>query len=226
MPTSAPAQDPPQPAAIELHEIVRACLAALEPLAAKRGIGFVENISAATIRGVYDHAVMMIDNVLSNAVAYSCDGQKVSVTCRSKPSGGAIVTVEDSGIGIPTTKLPQIFDDYYRTAEAVKHNKASTGLGLAIVRQVAMAGMVGVRVENGPATGHPVYPRFSSLLGRTPRASLRPGDLIMAYVLIVDDDADFAGAVSTMLKSRGHETTAEADADKAVDRIRQRRRTR
>ena len=45
----------------------------------------------------------------------------------------------------------------------------------------------------------------------------------MAYVLIVDDDADFAGAVSTMLKSRGHETAAETDADKAVDRIRERR---
>ncbi|MGA2259228.1 MAG: hypothetical protein ABSG53_31530, partial [Thermoguttaceae bacterium] len=72
------AQDLPQPVAIELHEILRACLAALEPLAAKRGIGFVQSIANATIRGVYDHVVMMIDNVLSNAVAYSCDGQKVS----------------------------------------------------------------------------------------------------------------------------------------------------
>ena len=45
----------------------------------------------------------------------------------------------------------------------------------------------------------------------------------MAYILIVDDDTDFAGAVSTMLKSRGHETEAETDADRAVDRIRQRR---
>jgi signal transduction histidine kinase len=147
------AQDPPPPTEIDLHEILRTCLAALEPLAAKRGIGFSENIAAATIRGVYDHVVMMIDNVLSNAVAYSCDGQKVCVSCQAKPQGGATVTVEDSGIGIPTAKLPQIFDDYYRTAEAVKHNKASTGLGLAIVRQVAMAGKVGVHVESAPQLG-------------------------------------------------------------------------
>ena len=71
----------------------------------------------------------------------------------TRPSGGAVVTVEDSGIGIPTAKLPQIFDDYYRAAEAVKHNKASTGLGLAIVRQVAMAGEVGVHVESAPQQG-------------------------------------------------------------------------
>lgn len=147
------AQDPPKPTAIELHELLRGCLASLEPLAAKRGIRFDENIVSATIRGVHDHVVMMIDNILSNAVAYSCDGQQVSVLCQPKPSGGAFVTVEDSGIGIPTTKLPLIFDDYYHTAEAVKQNKASTGLGLAIVRQVAVAGKVGVRVESAPQQG-------------------------------------------------------------------------
>ena len=112
---------------------------------------------------------MMIDNVLSNAVAYSCDGQKVSVSCQPKPSGGAIVTVEDSGIGIPTAKLPQIFDDYYRTAEAVKHNKASTGLGLAIVRQVATAGKVAVRVESAPQQGTQFTLDFPACSGESER---------------------------------------------------------
>jgi signal transduction histidine kinase len=163
------AQASPPPAAIELADILRACLAALEPLASKRGIRFVENIAPVTIRGVQDHVVMMIDNVLSNAVAYSCDGQQVSVSCQAKPTGGAIVTVEDSGIGIPTAKLPQIFDDYYRTAEAVKHNKASTGLGLAIVRQVAMAGKVGVRVESAPQQGTLFTLDFPACWGETPR---------------------------------------------------------
>ena len=112
---------------------------------------------------------MMIDNVLSNAVAYSCDGQKVCVSCQPGPSGGAVVTVEDSGIGIPAAKLPQIFDDYYRTAEAVKHNKASTGLGLAIVRQVAMAGKVGVRVESAPQQGTLFTLDFPACWGETRR---------------------------------------------------------
>ncbi|MGO9108422.1 MAG: sensor histidine kinase [Thermoguttaceae bacterium] len=162
------AQDPPQPTAIELHDILHTCLAALDSLAAKRGIRFVENISPATIRGVHDHVVMMIDNVLSNAVAYSCDAQQVSVSCQPKPLGGAVVTIEDSGIGIPTAKLPQIFDDYYRTAEAVKHNKASTGLGLAIVRQVAMAGKVGVRVESAPQQGTLFTLDFPTCWGEAP----------------------------------------------------------
>jgi CheY-like chemotaxis protein len=45
----------------------------------------------------------------------------------------------------------------------------------------------------------------------------------MSYVLIVDDDIDFTAAVSTVLKSRGYETASETDAEKTVDRIRQRR---
>ena len=155
-----------------LHEILRACLAALEPLAAKRGISFVEDIAPATIRGVHDHVVMMIDNVLSNAVAYSCDGQKVSVSCQAKPSGGAIVSVEDSGIGIPAAKLPQIFDDYYRTAEAVKHNKASTGLGLAIVRQVAWRARWACAWKAPRNKGTLIYSRFSGLLGQEKRLGL------------------------------------------------------
>jgi CheY-like chemotaxis protein len=45
----------------------------------------------------------------------------------------------------------------------------------------------------------------------------------MSYILIVDDDTDFTSAVSTVLKSRGHETASESEADRTVDRIRQRR---
>jgi signal transduction histidine kinase len=63
------------------------------------------------------------------------------------------VAVRDNGIGIMPDKLPRIFDDYYRTAEAARHNHSSTGLGLAIVRQTAMAGGIGVHVESAPGRG-------------------------------------------------------------------------
>lgn len=45
----------------------------------------------------------------------------------------------------------------------------------------------------------------------------------MAYLLIVDDDPDFASAVAMVLKGQGHETAIETDADRAVDNIRGRR---
>jgi len=45
----------------------------------------------------------------------------------------------------------------------------------------------------------------------------------MAYLLIVDDDTDFAGAVGSVLRSRGYEVAIETDAEKAVGRIQERR---
>jgi len=118
------------------------------------------------------------------------------VSCQPKPSGGAIITVEDTGIGIPTTKLPQIFDDYYRTAEAVKHNKASTGLGLAIVRRWPWRAWWAYawKAPRNWARCLPLI--FPACWGEPRGLPLTPGDLIMAYVLIVDDDVDFAGAVA------------------------------
>jgi signal transduction histidine kinase len=88
-----------------------------------------------------------------NAVTYSHDAGLVTVTCAAEPPGTATLVVRDQGIGIPREKLERIFDDYYRTEEAVQHNRASTGLGLAIVRQVACEDQLPVRVESAPGWG-------------------------------------------------------------------------
>jgi len=64
--------------------------------------------------------------------------------------GGPIVRITDHGIGIPEDKLPHIFDEYYRTDEAARHNKNSTGLGLAIVRHIAERHGIDVIVESTP----------------------------------------------------------------------------
>jgi two-component system, OmpR family, phosphate regulon sensor histidine kinase PhoR len=147
------AQSPPPAVPVDLAELVRSCLAGMAPVAARRGIAFDENLSAAPVQAVQDHAIMIIENIVSNAVAYSRDGQRVGVSSRALPGGGAEVVVRDSGIGIMPDKLPRIFDDYYRTAEAARHNHASTGLGLAIVRQTALTGGISVHVESAPGRG-------------------------------------------------------------------------
>jgi signal transduction histidine kinase len=96
---------------------------------------------------------MLLDNLVVNAVNYSYDQGLVSVACRAQDTGQAVVVVRDHGIGIPKEKLPRIFDDYYRTDEAVQHNRMSTGLGLAIVRQVAQESRVAIQVESAPGWG-------------------------------------------------------------------------
>jgi two-component system, OmpR family, phosphate regulon sensor histidine kinase PhoR len=96
---------------------------------------------------------MLLDNLVVNAVSYSHDQGVVRVTCRPVAPGAAEVVVRDHGIGIPGEKLPLIFEDYYRTEEAVRHNRSSTGLGLAVVRQAARELQAIIQVESAPGWG-------------------------------------------------------------------------
>ncbi|MHC4536828.1 MAG: ATP-binding protein [Planctomycetota bacterium] len=59
----------------------------------------------------------------------------------------------DNGIGIQPDKLPHIFEEHYRTNEAVQHNKESSGLGLAIVKNVAELYGIRIRVESRFGSG-------------------------------------------------------------------------
>jgi signal transduction histidine kinase len=140
--------------------VVRWALARVGAVAQERRVVVNEALEPAGIVAVDDHIKMLLTNIIVNAVVYSTEGGSVRVSCGSTSDGGPVVTVEDEGIGIPAEKLPHIFDDYYRTEEAVRHNRESTGLGLAIVRHVAATHHIRVRVESAPGRGTVFTLRF------------------------------------------------------------------
>ena len=137
----------PVPAELDLATVIQASIARFEAAAGQRSIRLQGDVQPCTIRAAEDHLKMLIDNLLSNAIHYSCDGGTVEVSCCCQSNGMARIVVRDEGIGIPADKLPRIFEDYYRTSEASRHNKESTGLGLAIVRDVARRAGIQVQVE-------------------------------------------------------------------------------
>ncbi len=138
---------------VDLGRLVDAAVAQQRPLAEERAVTIISRVESASIYGVADHLNMMLSNLLSNAVNYSSEGGRVEVECRPARDGGAVVSIRDHGIGIKAEKLPHIFEEFYRTDEAVRHNRESTGLGLAIVQQVAQSHGIRVRVESAPGAG-------------------------------------------------------------------------
>lgn len=138
---------------IDVATLIESCVARIAPAAALRSVTIETDVTPTPFPGVEDHLRMLLDNLLANAVNYSRDGSKVTVQAVRLPGGSVSVVVADEGIGIPADKLPRIFDDYYRTKEAVKHNPSSTGLGLAIVRDVAGAHGIEIGVTSVPGRG-------------------------------------------------------------------------
>jgi len=145
-----------------LAEVLENVLTRVEPSARQRGIRIRRCIRAITVHAAPDHMVMLLENLIVNAITYSYENGVVSVTCLPRGENDVVMSVRDNGIGIPGDKLPHIFEDYFRTDQAVRHNRMSTGLGLAIVRQVANE--IGCSIEVKSVSGWGT--RFTATLPR------------------------------------------------------------
>ncbi len=145
---------------LDLADVVRWAIANVGARAEERRVTIETQLAPARVRAPADHLKMLVTNIVSNAVVYSHNGGRVRVTCAEEPPRTGVIVVEDEGIGIPPDKLPRIFDDYYRTDEAARHNKDSTGLGLAIVRHIANAHGIHIRVESEAGRGTRFTLRF------------------------------------------------------------------
>jgi signal transduction histidine kinase len=147
---------------VDLANVARWSIGHVQHVAEERGVVIEADLSAARTVGVEDHLKMMMANLLSNAVLYSHEQGHVQVHCDASGGNGPLMLIEDHGIGIPPEKLPRIFEEYYRTDEAARHNKESTGLGLAIVKHVAQSHCIGVEVASSPGEGTKFTLRFPS----------------------------------------------------------------
>ena len=97
-----------------------------------------------------DRLAQVLGNLLQNAVRYTPVGGRVLVRAERRP-GDVLVTVSNTGPGIPEADLPRVFERFYRVDKSRDRALGGAGIGLAIVRQLveAMGGRVGARSNDG-----------------------------------------------------------------------------
>jgi two-component system sensor histidine kinase SenX3 len=98
-------------------------------------VGFLEN-NDADVLGDRDQLIMAVHNLIENAINYSPENTKVSVTTATE-SGIIDISVTDQGIGISELEQDRIFERFYRVDPARSRQTGGTGLGLSIVKHVA-----------------------------------------------------------------------------------------
>ncbi|MEN8097780.1 MAG: hybrid sensor histidine kinase/response regulator [Chloroflexota bacterium] len=82
---------------------------------------------------------LMMDNLLTNASKYTPSGGKISVSLKQESDHSALISVADTGIGIPASQIPLLFTPYHRLPEVERRSIHGTGLGLVVVKQIVDA---------------------------------------------------------------------------------------
>jgi CheY-like chemotaxis protein len=165
--------------------------------------------------------IQVIANLLNNAAKYSERGGKVVLSARMEDSV-AVISVRDSGIGIPPDMLPRIFDMFIQVDRAADHSQGGLGIGLTLVRRLVELhdGRIEVHSVRGKGTRFTVRLPVAAAPGRCadqPSARQRVSGG-RTRVLIVDDNRDSASSLAAMLELSGYETLTAYDGNQAIDR--------
>jgi PAS domain S-box-containing protein len=103
------------------------------------------------VTGDRDRLIQVVSNLVNNAVKYSPDGGKVTLSTRGE-GGFALVSVTDTGLGIPPDEIGHVFERFRRVRSGAAQSIPGTGLGLTIVKQIVE--MHGGKIWVESAVGH------------------------------------------------------------------------
>ncbi len=121
-----------------LAATVREALALIQPLVAAKQLTLASELLPVSCTGDAGRIGQVIANLLTNAVNYNQPGGEVRVSTRNE-SGVAVLTVFNTGPGIPAGDLPRVFERFYRVDPARANGDGGSGLGLAICKAIVQA---------------------------------------------------------------------------------------
>jgi two-component system, OmpR family, sensor histidine kinase VicK len=140
---------------ISMKELVCDCIDKLkiEALHKHQEINLNSNENLPDIPGDHDRLEQVILNILSNAIKYTQKNGRIAVKL-SRTNNHVVISINDTGIGIPKNDIPRIFERFYRVDKARSREMGGTGLGLAIAREIveAHSGLVSIESETGKGT--------------------------------------------------------------------------
>ena len=134
---------------VDLPALAREAALSLRPLAERRNVAIVVEAAPAMPAARADRAQIkqVLSNLLDNAVKFNHEGGRVTVSARAE-GPLAVVTIADTGPGIPPEDLPRVFERFYRVDKARSSEVGGTGLGLSIAKHIVEANGGGISVES------------------------------------------------------------------------------
>ena len=164
-----------------------------------------------------DCLIQIVTNLVQNAVKFTPEDGSIVVTVRQENQTLAVVSVRDTGPGIPPEFLDQIFDPFFRVKQ-VQSGTKGLGLGLSIVRTLVelQGGMIVARSEPGQGAELsftiPLLPMIAVPYGAASTEAPR--------FLVVEDDQDIRQLFQDCLRAKGYRVQSVVDGVRALEAMR------
>ena len=209
---------------VELADILNAAVETARPLieASAHELTVTMPPQPVPVQADPTRLAQVLANLLNNAAKYTDKAGHIWLTAERR-GGEAVVSVRDTGIGIPAEHLPRLFEMFSQVASALERSQGGLGIGLALVK--GLVEMHGGRVEarsGGVGSGSEftvTLPVAEAPVSATPE----PGDdgeptgcRSQYRILVVDDNRDAADSLTMMLTMMGHDIQKAYDGLEAV----------
>lgn len=214
-----------------IHETVARVTGLLKVLAEQKGIEIIQRVDPALMVYTDTYAEEQVfTNLLGNAIRFTEQGV-ITLTAARKPFGPskipmAVITLEDTGIGISEEFLPHIFDEFRQESEGFGRQHEGSGLGLSITRKLVdkMTGQLHVASRKGEGTTVTLaLPLAAKVLERNAEerapAKVESRAAGMRNILVVEDDPACGELLERMLSDTDRVTwceTAELGIERAA----------
>ena len=211
---------------VMLREAVNVAVEASRALIEARGHELIVRSldEQLAVDGDVHRLAQVISNLLSNSAKYTPDGGRVILTLE-RAGDDALISVTDTGIGIPTESLADIFEMFSQVHSGRDRSDGGLGIGLALVQSlVQMHGGTVSAYSDGIGTGSKFTIRLPALVRLDRRESAPRGvvaspkvvGIVRRRVLVADDNADAASSLTLWLQQEGHEVRTAKDGHQAV----------
>jgi signal transduction histidine kinase len=138
---------------VSLDELVRECARAAQVLANRKGLRFdFPSPPEITVKGDDELLKRMVLNLLDNAVKFTPAGGEIRLAL-SAQNGDALITIADTGVGIPPDDQRRVFDRFYRVDKARSRALGGAGLGLSIAHWIVEAHQGKLSLESKVGVG-------------------------------------------------------------------------
>ncbi len=171
--------------------------------------------------GMVDTDPMLLErilrNLLDNAVKYTASGS-IRLEARRR-NGGFVLTVADSGRGIPEAEQVRVFEEFYQLDNPERDRTRGLGLGLAIVKRLADLLALQMEMTSVPGQGTAftlVVPAALHRLQPPPGSAPARVSLAALHVLVVDDEAEIRLGMKTLLEAMGCRATLAEGTEQAL----------